>query len=148
MHQSTLERVNLALWAQNIKCGTPTLSCIFLLYPFNTDINVFIQNPPHHWDITILCQSSSYNALMTLWSVLVGMSAHAPGQLSSGSCSEQRCQSGCSNPHFMKAEMVVPGTYCETLPQVPWCMPVLGQPVYILLKTCQKYKLQYYNRNV
>ena len=79
---------------------------------------------------------------------MTGMSAHTPGQLSSSSCSEQRCQSGCSSPPFVQGEMVAPGAYCDTLPQVHQCAPMSSQPGYILLKHIKKYKLQYSNRNV
>ena len=47
MHWSTLEEVNVALWTQKLKHGAPTLSCVFLLYPFVTDVIVIIQNPLH-----------------------------------------------------------------------------------------------------
>ena len=39
---------------------------------------------------------------------------------------------------FMKGEMVAPGAYCDTLPQVPWCALTSSQPGYIFIKTCRK----------
>ena len=66
------------------------------------------------------------------------MSAHAPGQLSNSSCSEQRCQSGHSSVPFVKGEMAAPGAYHDTLPQVPQGAPTLSHPGYVLLKTCWK----------
>ena len=89
-------------------------SCVFPLYPFNTDINVIIQNPPHHQVITIWCQSSPHNAPMMSWSVLAIMSVHVPGQLSSSSCSEQRCWRGHSNPIFCGARYI-PWHICTTV---------------------------------
>ena len=44
--------LNLELDSTGTGPGTPTLSCIPLLYPLNVDVNVIIQNPLHHWDIT------------------------------------------------------------------------------------------------
>ena len=38
-----------------IGTGTPTLLCILLLYPLNAGVNVVIQNPLCHWDITTWC---------------------------------------------------------------------------------------------
>ena len=39
-------------------------------------------------------------------------------------------------------ETATPGAYCETLPQVPQCTPMLNQPIYDLLKTYQEYNWQ------
>ena len=66
-----------------LETGTPTLLYILLLYPFNVDVNIIIQNPLCHQDVT-------KHTPMTSWFVLVGMFAHVPGQLSGNSCSEQR----------------------------------------------------------
>ena len=65
MHQSTLEEIKFALWAQNLNLGTPPSCAFFLLYPFNTDVNVVIQKTPHHGSVTIWCQSSHDGLMMS-----------------------------------------------------------------------------------
>ena len=44
--------LNLELDSTATVTGTPTLLCIHLLYPLNVDVNVIIQNPLYHWDVT------------------------------------------------------------------------------------------------
>ena len=50
------------LYSMKSKLGTPPSCAFFLLYPFNTDINVIIQNTPHHWNIIIWCPTSLHDA--------------------------------------------------------------------------------------
>ena len=61
--------------------GTAFPCVFFLLYPLKCDINVVIQKPH-------IIGMSSHDVLMMSCSLLAGNSAHAPGHLSRGSCSE------------------------------------------------------------
>ena len=56
----------LPLWNQNLE---PPPSCAFcLLYPFKTDVNVIIQNTPHHQNIIMWHPTSPHDAPVTSWS--------------------------------------------------------------------------------
>ena len=82
-----------------------TLSCILLLYPFNTDVNVIIWNPLHHWDVTTQC----FNDVMMCFGGDVCICPRSSGS----SHSEQRCHSGCSSPFYWGGEMAAPGALCD-----------------------------------
>ena len=128
------------LYSMKSKLGTPTPCALFLLYPFNTDINIphlkYPMSPEHHHmmpDITTWCPSD-------VMLFLVGMYVHVYGMLSGHLCSEGGCQSRCSHPPHIGWDTVTPGAYCDTLPKIFWCVPMLSQPGYdLLLKTYQKY---------
>ena len=96
--------VNMALWTGNLKLGTLTLLCIFLLYPFNPDINVITSNPLHHWGITTWCSDDvmiSFGGKICTcawspeWKWLLWVDTEVDTIVSP----------------FMKAEMMAPGTY-------------------------------------
>ena len=61
--------------------------------------------------IPYIIGTSPHYALMMSWSVLVGKSAHAPGQLSRNNQCEQRCQRGCSSHPFCEGRNGGPGVF-------------------------------------
>ena len=126
MHQSTLDVWIFTLWNQNLE--PPPSHVFFLLYPFNTNVNVIIQNT---------LTSSEHHHMMLWWhhtSFLVGIHVHAPGMLSGDPHSECVCFGRLAHPPFVESEMATPGTYHDTLTQVPKCAPLWSLPGKNLLK--------------
>ena len=105
--QSTLEEINLALLAKTLNLEPPPSCAFFLLYPFNIDVNVIIQNPPHHWNVIIWCLTSSHDAPVmscSFWQECLHM--HLEGMLSRSPCLEWRCWSRCSYSCFLEQDNV------------------------------------------
>ena len=89
----------------------PPSQAFFLLYLFNTDVNVFIQNTP---------TSSKHHHMILWWChafILVGIHVHAPGTLSRGSCSQHgHCRQTCTS------------TFCGVRNGNPRCIPWHSPP--------------------
>ena len=65
--------LKLGPWNWKLQNGISILSCILLLYPFNTNVNVIIQNPLHYQDVTTWCSNDAmiccgWNVCTCTWS--------------------------------------------------------------------------------
>ena len=65
---------------------------------------------------------------------LAGIHAHVPVMLGRDPHSECGCHSRHAHPPYVESEMVTPGAYHDSLPQVSWYAPALSLPGYDLLK--------------
>ena len=109
---------------ENVKLGTPTLLCIFLLYSFKTDVNVIILKPH---------TSSGWCTTWVLWwhHDLFGRKVYACSW-STGmgivTLSRDAKADALDHPFYDREKWQPPGTCHDTLPQVPWCAPKSSQP--------------------
>ena len=83
-------------------------------------------------EIPYIIGMSPHDTLMMSWSVLMGMSAHVPGQLSRSSHSEQRHWSRCSSPSFL-------GERNGGLRHIPWHIYTLWMHYSYKLSTTNIY---------
>ena len=85
----------------------PPSHAFFLLYPFNTDVNVII------WNTLI---SSEWHHMMFWWcyALFGGNPCACTWHAEQKPCSEHGCHSRHTHPPFMQSEMVTPGAYHDT----------------------------------
>ena len=130
------------LYSMKLKLGTPTQCVFFLLYPFNTDINVIIWNTPHQQNIIIWCPMSPHDAPVasySFWQECMCMCLVCWADSFTQNVDTEA--DTLTHPHI-GWETVTPGTYHDALPRVFWHAPTLSQPGYDLLKSYQKYNWQ------